>query len=80
MSMKEDLLEVVTHWIHDINDYLAADSIAADNHQHDVMKKLVSMKAEITEYLENLARDEMNRGFFPGAVDYQISEQEAVAE
>ena len=32
------------------------------------------------EYLENMARDEMNRGFFPGAVDYQISEQEAVAE
>ena len=32
------------------------------------------------EYLENLAMDEMNRGFFPGAVDYQISEQEAVAE
>ena len=53
MSMKEDLLEVVTHWIHDINDYLAADSIAADNHHHDVMKKLVSMKAEITEYLDS---------------------------
>ncbi len=53
MSMKEDLLEVVTHWIHDINDYLAADSIAADNHQHDVMQKLVSMKAEITEYLDS---------------------------
>ena len=53
MSQKEDLLEVVTHWIHDINDYLAADSIAADNHQHDVMKKLVSMKAEITEYLDS---------------------------
>ena len=32
------------------------------------------------EYLENMARDEINRGFFPGAVDYQISEQEAVAE
>ena len=53
MSMKEDLLEVVTHWVHDINDYLAADSIAADNHQHDVMQKLVSMKAEITEYLDS---------------------------
>ncbi len=53
MSMKEDLLEVVSHWVHDINDYLADDSIPADNHQHDVMKKLVSMKAEITEYLDS---------------------------
>jgi len=32
------------------------------------------------EYLENMARDEMNRGFLPSAVDYQISEQEAVAK
>ena len=53
MSMKEDLLEVVSHWVHDINDYLADDSIPAENHKHDVMKKLVSMKAEITEYLDS---------------------------
>ena len=53
MSQKADLLEIVTLWVHDINDYLAADSIAADNHQHDVMKKLASMKAEITEYLDS---------------------------
>ena len=53
MSQKADLLEIVTLWVHDINDYLAADSIAADNHQHDVMQKLVSMKAEITEYLDS---------------------------
>ena len=53
MSMKENLLEVVEHWTYDIIDYLADDSIPADNHQHDVMKKLVSMKAEITEYLDS---------------------------
>ena len=53
MSMKEDLLEVVSHWVHDINDYLAADSIAADNHQHDITKKLVSMKTELAENLDS---------------------------
>ena len=53
MSMKEDLLEVVSHWVHDINDYLADDSIPAENHKPDVMKKLVSLKAELTEYLDS---------------------------
>ena len=53
MSMKEDLLEVVAHWTHDINDYLADDSIPVDNHKHDVMEKLVSMKSELTEYLDS---------------------------
>ena len=53
MSMKEDLLEVVSHWVHDINDYLADDSIPADHHKHDVMEKLVSMKSELTEYLDS---------------------------
>ena len=53
MSMKEDLLEVVAHWTHDINDYLADDSIPAENHQHDIMKKLVSLKVELTENLDS---------------------------
>ncbi len=53
MSMKEDLLEVVAHWTHDINDYLADDSIPADNHQHDITKKLVSMKTELAENLDS---------------------------
>ena len=53
MSMKEDLLEVVYHWVHDINDYLADDSIPAENHKHDVMQKLVSLKAELSEYLDS---------------------------
>ena len=53
MSMKEDLLEVVSHWVHHINDYLADDSIPAENHKHDVMKKLVSLKAEVSEYLDS---------------------------
>jgi len=53
MSMKEDLLEVVSHWVHDINDYLADDSIPAENHKPDVMKKLVSLKAEVSEYLDS---------------------------
>ena len=53
MSMKEDLLEVVSHWVHDINDYLADDSIPAENHKHDVMKKLVSLKAELSESLDS---------------------------
>ncbi len=53
MSMKEDLLEVVAHWTHDINDYLADDSIPTENHKHDVMTKLVSLKVELTEYLDS---------------------------
>jgi len=53
MSMKEDLLEVVAHWTHDINDYLADDSIPAENHKHDIMTKLVSMKVELAENLDS---------------------------
>ena len=53
MSMKEDLLEVVSHWVHDINDYLADDSIPADHHKNDIMEKLVSLKSELSEYLES---------------------------
>ena len=53
MSQKADILEIVTLWSHDINDYLADDSIPVDNHKHDVMEKLVSMKSELTEYLES---------------------------
>lgn len=32
------------------------------------------------EYLENMAKQEMKDNFFPGAVEYDISEQEAIAE
>ena len=32
------------------------------------------------EYLENMAQQEMRDGFFAGAVEYDISEQEAVNE
>ena len=53
MSQKADILEIVTLWSHDINDYLADDSIPAENHKHDVMKKLVSLKAEVSEYLDS---------------------------
>ena len=53
MSQKADILEIVTLWSHDINDYLADDSIPVDNHKHDVMEKLVSMKSELTEYLDS---------------------------
>jgi hypothetical protein len=53
MSMKEDLLEVVAHWTHDINDYLADDSVPVENHAHDVMKKLVSLKVELAENLDS---------------------------
>jgi hypothetical protein len=53
MSMKEDLLEVVAHWTHDINDYLADTSVPMENHKHDVMKKLVSLKVELAENLDS---------------------------
>ena len=53
MSMKENLLEVVEHWTYDIIDYLADDSIPADNHIHDIMTKLVSMKVELAENLDS---------------------------
>ena len=32
------------------------------------------------EYLEKMAKQEMSDEFFPGAVEYDISEQEAIAE
>ena len=53
MSMKEDLLEVVEHWTYDIIDYLADDSIPADNPIPDITKKLVSMKVELAENLDS---------------------------
>ena len=53
MSMKEDLLEIVAHWSHDITDYLADDSIPVENHKHDIMTKLVSMKIELAENLDS---------------------------
>ena len=53
MSMKEDLLEGVAHWTHDINYYLADDSIPVENHKHDIMTKLVSLKTELAENLDS---------------------------
>ena len=53
MSMKEDLLEVVAHWTHDINDYLANDSIPVENHAHDIRVKLVCLKTELAENLDS---------------------------
>ena len=53
MSQKADILEIVTLWSHDINDYLADDSIPADQHKNDVMEKLLAMKSELTEYLDS---------------------------
>jgi|TARA_R100000234_G_scaffold89804_1_gene58042 hypothetical protein len=53
MSQKADILEIVTLWSHDINDYLADDSIPADHHKNDIMEKLVSLKSELSEYLES---------------------------
>ena len=53
MSQKADILEIVTLWSHDINDYLADDSIPADHHKNDIMEKLVSMKSELSEYLDS---------------------------
>jgi hypothetical protein len=53
MSMKEDLLEIVAHWTHDINDYLADTSIPVENHSHDIRTKLVSLKVELAENLDS---------------------------
>jgi hypothetical protein len=37
-------------------------------------------KVYTQDYLENMAKQEMKDNFFPGAVDYEISTQEAIVE
>ena len=37
-------------------------------------------KVYTKRYLENMAKQEMKDDFFPGAVDYEISTQEAIVE
>jgi len=37
-------------------------------------------KVYTMDYLEKMAKQEMRDNFFPGAVDYEISTQEAIVE
>ena len=51
--MKEDVLEILAHWIEDINLYLELDGIPIESLTHDINRKLFKMRMEVKEILES---------------------------